>query len=408
MLGDYTTNYTTLPAEELKRVARQTILPGHGLREQERLHEAHVLVIGAGGLGCPLMQALAAAGVGEISVIDDDTVDITNIHRQILFGASDVGRPKVEVTGERLRELQPGLIFHGIHGRLRADNAAELLEGVDVLIDGSDTFATKFLAADAAEATGTPLVWGSVLRYRGDVAVWWSGPGADTSAEPGGRGVGMRDLYPSQPDPDSVPDCATAGVLGVTTSVVAGLMATETIKFLRAPEARAQQVGRLHIYDALKANIQHFNVAADPQRQPVTEIVEEDMSSCAVDTAGDSAVEEETAASLLRDLADGAAVAIDVREPGEKAIKDLPSFAEHPGYHLPTTVWSEQPELAEQLIESLAAEDSNAEGSMDAVVYCASSKRSASFVDRFAQHAAGQVVQTHSLPGGANEHGVGI
>lgn len=408
MLGNYTTNYTTLPAEELKRVARQTILPAHGLREQERLHEAHVLVIGAGGLGCPLMQALAAAGVGEISVIDDDTVDITNIHRQILFGASDVGRPKVEVTGERLRELQPGLVFHGIHGRLRADNAAELLEGVDVLIDGSDTFATKFLAADAAEATGTPLVWGSVLRYRGDVAVWWSGPGADTGAEPDGRGVGMRDLYPSQPDPDSVPDCATAGVLGVTTSVVAGLMATETIKFLRDPEARAQQVGRLHIYDALTANIQHFNVAADPQRQPVTEIVTEDMSSCAVDTAGDSAVEEETAASLLSDLADGAAVAIDVREPGEKAIKDLPSFAEHPGYHLPTTVWSEQPELAEQLIESLGAEVSTAAGAVDTVVYCASGKRSASFVERFTQHAAGQGVRLHSLPGGTNEHGVGI
>lgn len=408
MLGDYTSDYTTLPAEELKRVARQTILPGHGLREQERLHEAHVLVIGAGGLGCPLMQALAAAGVGEISVIDDDTVDITNIHRQILFGASDVGRPKVEVTGERLRELQPGLTFHGIHGRLRADNAAELLEDVDVLIDGSDTFATKFLAADAAEATGTPLVWGSVLRYRGDVAVWWSGPGAGTGAETAGRGVGMRDLYPSQPDPDSVPDCATAGVLGVTTSVVAGLMATETIKFLRDPDGRAQQVGRLLIYDALTANIQHFNVAADPQRQPVTEIVEEDMSSCTVGTAAAREAEEETAASLLRDLADGAAIAIDVREPGEKAIRDLPSFAAHPGYHLPTTVWSEQPELAEQLIESLGAEDSNAAGAVDAVVYCASGKRSASFVERFAQHAAGQGVRLHNLPGGANEHGVGI
>lgn len=408
MLSDYTSNYTTLPAEELKRVARQTILPGHGLREQERLHEAHVLVIGAGGLGCPLMQALAAAGVGEISVIDDDTVDITNIHRQILFGASDVGRPKVEVTGERLRELQPGLIFHGIHGRLRADNAAELLEDVDVLIDGSDTFATKFLAADAAEATGTPLVWGSVLRYRGDVAVWWSGPGAGTAAEPAGRGVGMRDLYPSQPDPDSVPDCATAGVLGVTTSVVAGLMATETIKFLRDPDGRAEQVGRLHIYDALTANIQHFNVAADPQRQPVTEIVAEDVSSCAVETAAAREAEEETAASLLRDLADGTAIAIDVREPGEKAIKDLPSFAKHPGYHLPTTVWSEQPELAEQLIESLGAEDSNAAGTVDAVVYCASGKRSASFVERFAQHAAGQGVRLQNLPGGANEHGVGI
>ncbi|MGJ4109029.1 ThiF family adenylyltransferase [Corynebacterium macclintockiae] len=403
--------YTTLPADELKRVARQTILPGHGLREQERLHEAHVLVIGAGGLGCPLMQSLAAAGVGEISVIDDDTVDITNIHRQILFGASDVGRPKVDVAGERLRELQPGLRFHGIHGRFTADNAAELLEDVDVLIDGSDTFATKFLAADAAEATGTPLVWGSVLRYRGDVAVWWSGPGADISAEESARGVGMRDLYPSQPDPDSVPDCATAGVLGVTTAVVASLMATETIKFLRDPDSRAQQVGRLHIYDALSANIQHFNVTADPQRKPVTEIMAEETSSCEVDAAQDSrpaAAGKDTAACLLRDLADGAAIAIDVREPGEKAIKDLPTFSEYPGYHLPTSVWSEQPELAEQLLESMSSAHGTAEDTVDVVVYCASGKRSASFVERFAKHAAGQGVRLHNLPGGANEHGVGI
>ena len=155
----------------------------------------------------------------------------------------------------------------------------------------------------------------------------------------------MRDLYPSQPNPDSVPDCATAGVLGVTTSVVAGLMATETIKFLRDPAGSSKQVGRLHIYDALKSSIQHFNVAADPQRQPVTRIMQQDNSSCAVDAS------DGTATSLLGDLADGTAIAIDVREPGEKAIKDLPSFAEHPGYHLPTTVWSEQPELAEQLIQ---------------------------------------------------------
>ena len=403
--------YTSLPADELKRVARQTILPGHGLREQERLHEAHVLVIGAGGLGCPLMQSLAAAGVGEISVIDDDTVDITNIHRQILFGASDVGRPKVDVAGERLRELQPGLRFHGIHGRFRAENAAELLEDVDVLIDGSDTFATKFLAADAAEATGTPLVWGSVLRYRGDVAVWWSGPSANLSAEESARGVGMRDLYPSQPDPDSVPDCATAGVLGVTTAVVASLMATETIKFLRDPDSRAQQVGRLHIYDALSANIQHFNVTADPKRQPVTEIVAEETSSCEADAAQDSrpaAAGEDTATCLLRDLADGAAIAIDVREPGEKAIKDLPTFSEYPGYHLPTSVWSEQPELAEQLIESMSSAHGAAEDTVDVVVYCASGKRSASFVERFEKHAAGQGVRLHNLPDGANEHGVGI
>ncbi|WP_350354608.1 ThiF family adenylyltransferase [Corynebacterium aquatimens] len=159
-------------------------LPGFSIREQERLHNAHVLVIGAGGLGCPVMQALAATGVGEITVVDDDVVSLSNIHRQILFGAADVGRKKVEVAAERLRELQPGITIHAVDGRLDEANIVEHLEGIDVLIDGSDTFTTKFLAADAAEITGTPLVWGSVLRYRGDVALWWSGSGA-----PAVRGV---------------------------------------------------------------------------------------------------------------------------------------------------------------------------------------------------------------------------
>ena len=149
-----------LPREELHRVARQTLLPGFGIAQQEALHGTHVFVIGAGGLGCPLMQQLAAAGVGEISVIDDDTVDLTNIHRQILFGAQDVGRSKVDVAAEKLDQLQPGIVVHAIHDRLTADNAVDYLRGVDILVDGSDTFATKFLAADAAENTGTPLVWG--------------------------------------------------------------------------------------------------------------------------------------------------------------------------------------------------------------------------------------------------------
>ena len=132
-----------LPREELYRVARQTLLPGFGIPQQEALHGTHVFVIGAGGLGCPLMQQLAAAGVGEISVIDDDTVDLTNIHRQILFGTHDVGRPKVDVAAEKLRQLQTGIVVHAIRDRFTVDNAVGYLRGVDILVDGSDTFATK-------------------------------------------------------------------------------------------------------------------------------------------------------------------------------------------------------------------------------------------------------------------------
>ena len=249
-------------------------LPGFGPEQHEALHRAKVLVIGAGGLGCPIMQTLAATGVGHISLIDDDVVDLTNIHRQILFGASDVGRKKIEVAAERLQELQPGIRVDTIEGRMDASNATDLLDGVDVLIDGSDTFSTKFLAADAAEITGTPLVWGSVLRYRGDVALWWTGPGAPET------GAGMRDLYPEQPDADSVPDCATAGVLGVTTSVVGGLMSTEVVKFLTG--VGDSTPGKLHIYDALTASIRQFTVTRDPGRPLVTKVAPDYGEVCTV------------------------------------------------------------------------------------------------------------------------------
>lgn len=368
-----------LPREELRRAARQTLLPGYGITQQEALHGTHVFVIGAGGLGCPLMQQLAAAGVGEISVIDDDTVDLTNIHRQILFGAQDVGRSKVEVAAEKLEQLQPGIVVHAIRDRLTADNAVDYLRGVDILVDGSDTFATKFLAADAAEITGTPLVWGSVLRFRGDCAVWWSGPGAES-------GVGMRDLYPLQPDPDSVPDCATAGVLGVTTSVVAGLMSTELIQFVTG--INRDRVGLLSIYDALTSSITHFRVPHDPARELTTQLQHNyGGAACAVLGAED-------AAAMFDDLREGA-VAIDVREAGETAIDDFFFDATAKHYHLPTTVWQEDPEAARSLLNSLQAE-----GLSDAWVYCASGKRSASFISAFAEEAEQRDITLHNVAGG--------
>lgn len=368
-----------LPREELHRVARQTLLPGFGIAQQEALHGTHVFVIGAGGLGCPLMQQLAAAGVGEISVIDDDTVDLTNIHRQILFGAQDVGRSKVDVAAEKLEQLQPGIVVHAIRDRLTADNAVDYLRGVDILVDGSDTFATKFLAADAAEITGTPLVWGSVLRFRGDCAVWWSGPGAES-------GVGMRDLYPLQPDPDSVPDCATAGVLGVTTSVVAGLMSTELIQF--ATGMNRDRVGLLSIYDALTSSITHFRAPHDPARELTTQLQHNyGGAACAVLGAED-------AAAMFDDLRAGA-VAIDVREAGEAAIDDFFFDATAKHYHLPTTVWQEDPEAARSLLDSLQGA-----GLSDAWVYCASGKRSASFISAFAEDAEQRDITLHNVAGG--------
>ncbi|WP_019194476.1 ThiF family adenylyltransferase [Corynebacterium timonense] len=367
-----------LPHGELRRTARQMNLPGFGLEQQNALHNAHVFVIGAGGLGCPVMQTLAATGVGRISVIDDDTVNISNIHRQILFGAEDVGRPKVEVAGERLRQLQPGIELGLYRERFTPDNALGLLEGVDVLIDGSDTFATKFLAADAAELSGTPLVWGSVLRYRGDVALWWTGPGAPAD------GAGLRDLYPTQPAADSVPDCATAGVLGVTTSVVGGLMATEAVKHLTG--VGESRVGRLHIYDALGGSIQRFTVPRDPARALVDGFSEYEPVACEVNDAGGEGVEK----LLLQP-------SIDVREPHEKALRDVA----RPGVNLPTSEWEEHPERARELVERFDEGD-------QVTVYCASGARSGRFVERFGGDFAARGITLHNLPGGANAHGSDI
>ena len=365
-----------LPENELKRTARQMNLPGFGPKQQERLYNAHVLVIGAGGLGCPVMQTLAATGVGNITVWDDDTVDITNIHRQILFGAQDVGRSKVEVAAERLRALQPGITVTPVKDRLTAEIFIEALDGIDLLIDGSDTFATKFLAADAAEITGTPLLWGSVLRYRGDIALWHSGPGAPEG------GVGMRDLYPTQPDADSVPDCATAGVLGVTTSVVGGLMSTEAVKFLaRIGEA---EIGRLHMYDALTTTIRRFTVPRDPARPLVTRLSTY-TDACAVSTEGQS---------LFRDITTDTAHALDIREPHERAIVDLPVTSTH----LPLSEVERDPEAVSRVLSQYAEGD-------DVVVYCAGGVRSEKFVETYAEQAKQRGVTLKSLPGGVQRWG---
>ncbi|MGX0118342.1 ThiF family adenylyltransferase [Corynebacterium otitidis] len=369
-----------LDKQELTRVARQLALPGYDLDEQERLADARVLVIGAGGLGCPLMQSLAAAGVGHVEVIDDDTVDISNIHRQILFGASDQGRLKVEVVAERLKALQPGIEVTARRGRLSADNAVALTRDVDLLIDGSDSFATKFLSADAAEITGTPLVWGTVLRFDGQAALWHSGPTE--------RGVGLRDLFPEQPDASAAPDCATAGVLGVTTAVIGNLMATEAIKYLAGIGESVP--GRVMAYDALRGSLRSFTVRADPAREPVTALQETYADVCGAPDPGPGP--EELVAAAER----GEALALDIREPHEKLLADLPESTNP--RRLP---------LSE--ISSPADVEAALDGAGRVVVYCASGRRSSNFVEDYGELARSVGAELVNFPGGANgwvkEHG---
>lgn len=368
---------TELTREELRRTARHLNLPGFGIEQQRRLHAAHVLVVGAGGLGCPALQQLTAVGVGKITIIDDDTVDLTNIHRQILFTAGDVGKPKVEVAAARIRGLQPGIEVRELRRRLDSGNAVEIVGGVDLVLDGSDSFGTKYLVADAAEITSTPLVWGTVLQYRGDVALWHSG----TETEDG-RGVGLRDIFPVQPGGDFVPDCATAGVLGVTTSVVAGLMVTQVVAHL-AQLPGAGTPGRLTSYEALSARMRTLEVQADPGRTLVSELEQSYEVGCAM--PGEAAAEEAERQRLLGLVRDGRAVAVDIREPHEVLLKPWPD--------------AEPVLLPGSEISSI---DDLPEFDKDLVVACAAGVRSARFVENYGEQLSRRGIQALSLPGGVN------
>lgn len=349
-----------LGAEELRRIARQLNLPGFGMEQAEALSRSRVLVVGAGGLGCPALQTLVATGVGHIRLYDDDVVGYSNLHRQILFGVPDVGRLKVDAAAERLRHIQPDVVIDAVAERLTPDNILAALKDVDLVLDGSDTFSTKYLVSDACEMSGTPLVWGTVLRYTGHVALFGSAEDAP----------GLRDVFPDQPAADSVPDCATAGVLGVTTSVVGSLMATEAIKYLAGIGESVP--GRLLSYDALTSRLTSFLVSRDPARELVRTF----------DTYDQPVAPDPEAARLRQAVADGRARALDVREEHEKLLTDLPSG---PDLHLPLSRLNE---------ESLR--DALAEVAGPVVVYCASGRRSADVVKRYEV----DNVQLFNLPGG--------
>ncbi|MDY3049109.1 MAG: ThiF family adenylyltransferase [Rothia sp. (in: high G+C Gram-positive bacteria)] len=201
--------------------SRQMILPEMGQAGQEKLNTATVAVIGAGGLGSPALLYLAGAGVGHILVIDDDAVEISNLHRQVIHSYARLGASKADSAAQTLRELNPLIRVEAVKERLTDANAAELLAGVDVLVDGSDNFPTRYTASRAAAALGIPHVWGAILGFDAQMSVFWAG-----------RGPVYEDLYPSEPAPGTVPNCATAGVIGALAGLVGTAMALETIKLL--------------------------------------------------------------------------------------------------------------------------------------------------------------------------------
>ena len=298
-----------LTEQQRRRYSRQLLLPEIGEEGQRRLLAARVLVVGAGGLGSPALLYLAAAGIGTLGVVDDDVVEESNLQRQVLHGSADVGRPKVDSAADAVARLDPAIRVVRHRERLTADNALDLVAGYDLVLDGSDTFATRYLVNDACVLTGTPWVWGAVLRFDGHVAVFRDG-----------HGPTYRDLFPTAPPPGTVPSCGEAGVLGGVCAAVASVMSTEAVKLVTG--AGTPLLGRLLVHDALAMSWRSVPLRPDPRRAPVTELREE--PSCAL-PAPTRVLPTTTAAELLAERAAGAGpLLVDVREPDEHAAGAVP------------------------------------------------------------------------------------
>ncbi|MBW2388341.1 MAG: molybdopterin-synthase adenylyltransferase MoeB [Deltaproteobacteria bacterium] len=240
-----------LRPDQFDRYRRHLSLPEMGLEGQQKLLESKVLLIGAGGLGCPLALYLAAAGVGRLGLVDDDVVDASNLQRQVLYQTQDIGRFKVEVAKERIRGLNPDVEVEVFRERLTSENALGIFEDYDVIVDGTDNFPTRYLSNDACVLLGKPNVYGSIFRFEGQASVF------DARTGPC-----YRCLFPEPPPPGAVPSCAEGGVLGVLPAMIATIQATETIKLLVGKGTSLS--GRLLLYDALAMEFNEFQLKKDP------------------------------------------------------------------------------------------------------------------------------------------------
>ena len=331
-----------LSAGELRRYARQLTLPDVGLEGQRRLKAAKVLVIGVGGLGSPAALYLAAAGVGTLGLVDADTVELSNLHRQVLHGTAAVGTPKLASAAQRLRDANPEvrLVLH--ETRLTSANALDLIGRYDVVVDGSDNFPTRYLTNDACALLGKPDVYGAVHRFEGQAAVFWAP-----------RGPCYRCLYREPPPPGLVPSCAEAGVLGVLPGIVGTLQAAEAIKLVLG--VGEPLIGRLLAFDAMRVSFRELSVPKDPacplcgERPSITELIDYD-AFCGAGSEpmpSDEARLEIGVRELAKERQGGKAVfLLDVREGFEFEICRIPGSVLIPLGQLPSRL-REVPAAAE-------------------------------------------------------------
>ncbi|MBD2017671.1 molybdopterin-synthase adenylyltransferase MoeB [Microcoleus sp. FACHB-53] len=307
-----------LTKEEYERYSRHLILPQVGLEGQKRLKAASVLCIGSGGLGSPLLLYLAAAGVGRLGLVDFDVVDSSNLQRQVIHGTSWVGKPKIESAKNRILEINPSCQVDLYEDLLCSENALEIMQPYDIVVDGTDNFPTRYLVNDACVLLGKPNVYGSIFGFEGQATVFnYEG------------GPNYRDLYPEPPPPGMVPSCAEGGVLGILPGIIGLIQATETVKIIIQQGTTLS--GRLLLYNALEMTFRQLKLRPNPERPVIDKLIDYEQF-CGVTQAKEEEAKrqkemQEITVQELKQLLDGDAkdfVLLDVRNPNEYEIAKLP------------------------------------------------------------------------------------
>lgn len=376
-----------LSNEEISRYSRHLIMPEVGMAGQKKLKAASVLLIGAGGLGSPLAMYLAAAGIGRIGLVDYDVVSYSNLQRQVIHGTSSVGRPKLESAKERINDINPYVEVDTYEVPLTSDNALEIFEPYDVIIDGTDNFPTRYLTNDACVLLGKPNVYGSIFRFEGQASVFY--------AE---EGPCYRCLFPEPPPPGLVPSCAEGGVLGVLPGTIGAIQATEAIKLIL--DSGTSLIGRLLLYDALNMEFDEVRLRKNPEcpvcgeNPTVTELIDyeqfcgmpahdQSMYTAGVNGEALAGVPQMSPTELHSRLDEGEQLFIlDVREPHEWAISNLS--------HLGAVLIPKG-----QVLERMGELDT----AQEIVVQCRTGGRSAEIVNLLKQHGFQKL---HNLDGGIN------
>ena len=342
--------------EETQRYSRQILLPEIGRAGQVKLLNSSVLVIGAGGLGAPALLYLAAAGIGRLGIVDFDVVDISNLQRQVIFTTTDVGKSKAEVAAERLRQLNPNIQFMIHQTRITSNNAFGLMDGYDVIIDGSDNLATRYLVNDACVLLNKQLIYGSVFQFEGQASVF------NFLEADGSRGPNYRDLFPEPPPPEMVPSCSEGGVLGVLPGMIGTIQATEAIKVITGIGKTLS--GRLLLYDAFDFTIRTINIRKNPSNpvsglEPsITTLIDYDAFCNPIKFSALPEISVQELKSLMD--SNSTYQLIDVREHTEVAIVSLPAI------HIP--------------LKEMGSTVDRISHNIPIIVYCKSGARSATAV----------------------------